>query len=79
MSRVIEGENGRKFKLGPMVAYQGKEDCRNATCRRRWNGNKMLDEGCVDYHCPVCHLPCGMTGHRDCVPVPDEDEMREVA
>jgi hypothetical protein len=55
-----------RYELGGMVSYQGKDDCRIATCRRRWDGDQMVDEGCADYHCPVCHEPCSMYGHKAC-------------
>lgn len=64
--RVITGEDGRSFELGPMVAYQGKEDCRNPTCFRGWYGDTMADEGCAGYHCAVCHKPSSMYGHKAC-------------
>lgn len=57
---IIECENGRKFTLGPLVAYQGKDDCMDVRCRRR----SLKEPGCMDYHCPTCDEPCSMMGHK---------------
>jgi hypothetical protein len=59
---VIEGQDGGRFEIvGGPIAYIGKEDCEDPRCRRR-----LGEPGCMGYHCPLCHEPCSMTGHRGC-------------
>lgn len=48
------------------VGYLGDTDCRNPSCRRRWDGDKIADEGCSDNHCALCQEPSGPQGHRLC-------------
>lgn len=57
---VVKGDDGREFKLGALMAYQGKADCTSVMCRRRADM-----PGCMGYHCPRCDLPCSMYGHKD--------------
>ncbi len=57
---IIDG----KWKLGPMLAYEGKAGCVNHRCRR-----VMGEPGCRGYHCPTCDEPVSMMGH-DCPKAP---------
>ena len=47
------------FEIGALLAYQGKEGCTDSRCTR-------MDGRCHGYHCPVCHEPCSMMGHKKC-------------
>lgn len=58
------------------LSYQGKEDCRNPTCTRLWNGDEMADRGCIGHHCATCDEPSSMLGHKKCR---EEAEQKQAA
>ena len=49
------------------LAYQGKQGCTDARCRRvlihNEDGTRTVGE-CLGWHCPYCDEPCSMMGHR---------------
>jgi hypothetical protein len=60
----IVGDDGGRFILGDLVATQGKADCTNPGCRRRFAPGDPPEGICAGYHCPKCGEPTGMMGHR---------------
>jgi hypothetical protein len=65
---TLRTDSGTEFKLGPALAYQGKEDCVDPLCTRRMGPDGEIIPGCIGWHCPVCHKPCSMMGHAGCSP-----------
>lgn len=67
---IIEGDDGQRFEIERLVAYQGKPDCDSWACTRR--GSRQREDGtwdmgeCFGYHCSLCDEPTSMYGHRDC-------------
>ena len=55
-----------QYEIGPALAYEGKEGCSDTHCRRRIIDGVPDWSRCHGYHCPHCHAPCSMFGHRDC-------------
>lgn len=54
------------WKLGPMIAYEGKADCTDPRCRRMVSPDQPhVSAGCLGWHCAFCDQPCSSQGH-DC-------------
>jgi hypothetical protein len=53
------------WEVGEMIAYQGKEGCRDPRCRRMITPDGEVGS-CMGYHCPKCDGPCSMMGHKVC-------------
>lgn len=51
-----------KYEIIGPLAYQGKADCQNATCRVMPNGYGGYR--CMGWHCSYCDAPTGDQGHR---------------
>ena len=76
---VLEGDDGGRFTLERIVAYQGMNGCTSWSCTRR--GSHQRPDGtwglgeCFGWHCSLCDEPTSMMGH-DCpraLPRKDKD------
>lgn len=63
---VIEGDDGKRWQIGGLIAVQGVDECTSPMCRRVGADYTKTppDIGrCAGYHCPKCGQPCSMMGH----------------
>ncbi len=47
--------------VGPLLAYQGQEDCQSMECRRYFDRDD--NDVCAGWHCGNCHHPSSQYGH----------------
>jgi hypothetical protein len=60
---VVKSDDGRRWKIGPLMAVQGWPGCKSWRCTRI--GSTPTDPGeCVGYHCPDCGEPTNSFGHK---------------
>ena len=54
----IVGDDGRAFRVERLMAYRGKEGCRNPFCTQGTSATH-----CYGWHCSGCDQPTSMMGH----------------
>jgi hypothetical protein len=54
----LQGDDGGRYKIERMVAYRGKQGCKNPRCTTRGDA-----DSCFGWHCSLCDEPTSMMGH----------------
>ncbi len=55
----VTSKSGASYELLESLAYRGRKGCRNPMCTTKGDPDE-----CYGWHCPRCHAPCSMVGHK---------------